>query len=550
MLTNPLYPFVTKAHHALQSQSFRGHMSRNALKGSNACLWLVLTAGTAMAPLTHALAQQAELRGGLSDTQVNRQLFSNISGTGIPSTEYEPFTQSPGSSEPNYAIDHGPFSDISIPERPAPRGRNNEEENIGEAGIDDLATSTTPARTDERRADPSRASAAQAAVPAQVPVRRNDPNPYAPIGLRLGTFNAIPTLEQGLTYTTNADNAADAEEALLSETTLRLDATSDWSRHQATLSAFGTMRQSLSGAEIEEIRAGGDAALQLDLSDLWQARATLGYQVEEESAEYVPETATADDPLRHQISASLGITRDVGRIALSATGELLRDQYSDADLSDGSRLSQEDRNATLALMRLRTGYHLSPTLQPFIELEAGRRFFDNELDQEGYSRSADRYGARAGISLDIAEKLQGEVSAGWLTERLDDDRLGDISGLTLASSLEWSPMRGTTIGLDANTTVNSAGAAGDSGSLLYDGALRLSRQLRANLSGDLAFGVAYEDYANGAHDLTLSAQAASTWWLNRYAGLTGRIRHEKRTSSDETREYDATSVFMGLKLQR
>jgi len=178
-----------------------------------------------MAPLTHALAQQAELRGGLSDTQVNRQLFSNASDAGIPSSDYEPFTQSPSSSEPAYAIDQGPFSDISVPERPEPRGRNIEEENIGEAGIDELATGTTPARTDERRADQSRASAAQAAVPAQVPVRRNDPNPYAPIGLRLGTFNAIPTLEQGLTYTTNADNAADAEEALLSETTLRLDAT-------------------------------------------------------------------------------------------------------------------------------------------------------------------------------------------------------------------------------------------------------------------------------------------------------------------------------------
>ncbi|TJW20226.1 MAG: hypothetical protein E5X59_42310, partial [Mesorhizobium sp.] len=40
-----------------------------------------------------------------------------------------------------------------------------------------------------------------------------------------------------------------------------------------------------------------------------------------------------------------------------------------------------------------------------------------------------------------------------------------------------------------------------------------------------------------------------TWWLNRYAGLTTRARTEKQTSNLEGRDYEAHSIFVGVKLQ-
>src|SRR5690606_28629746 len=61
---------------------------------------------------------------------------------------------------------------------------------------------------------------------------RRDDNPYAPVGFRIGTFNLFPTVEQGLTATSNATNSPDGEEALLSETRLQLRGNSDWSRHR------------------------------------------------------------------------------------------------------------------------------------------------------------------------------------------------------------------------------------------------------------------------------------------------------------------------------
>ena len=93
-----------------------------------------------------------------------------------------------------------------------------------------------------------------------------DENPFAPVGVRVGSFILRPSLEQGVTATSNADSSATGESAILSETTLRLNAVSDWSRHSATLDAYGTFRKSLSGEELKETSAGIDATVGLDFS--------------------------------------------------------------------------------------------------------------------------------------------------------------------------------------------------------------------------------------------------------------------------------------------
>src|SRR5690606_29478480 len=103
-------------------------------------------------------------------------------------------------------------------------------------------------------------------------------------------------------------------------------------------------------------------------------------------------------------------------------------------------------------------------------------------------------------------------------ERPDDSRLDPISGLSVSGNLSWSPQRGTTVALAAATAVETATAPGVTGSLLYSGTLSLRRQMRANLTGELAAGIDWRDYSGGGHDLILRGEASLTWWMNRYAG--------------------------------
>jgi hypothetical protein len=382
--------------------------------------------------------------------------------------------------------------------------------------------------------------------------KKPEDNPYAPVGIRVGTFVVSPSVESGLTWTSNADSSTTGEPALLSETTLRLNAISEWGGDKTTFDAFGNFRKTISGEEIKETRAGLDAALERDLGHEWRLLAALGYEIGPESASSpVIIEGTLEEPIVQTYSGSLGAEKDIGKVQLRLTGNVEREIFGDAELSTGGTVSQADRNSTLAALVLRTGYEISPALTPFVELEYGRRFYDEELDSNGFARSTTRTGARAGVALDLGEKFNGELAAGWIREDPEDDRLEPLSGPSLAAALNWSPVRGTLVGLNATTTVEGTTTPDESGSILHSGLLTASRELRANLTGSVALGAAYRDYTGAdGHDVIWSTESSLTYWFNRYAGLTGRLRHEQQTSTLPDRDYTANGVFLGLKLQR
>ncbi|TPK75444.1 hypothetical protein FJ930_04955 [Mesorhizobium sp. B2-4-15] len=382
--------------------------------------------------------------------------------------------------------------------------------------------------------------------------RKAEDDPFAATGVRWGSFIIRPTIEQGLTATTNGDSSSAGTSALLSETALRFSAVSDWRENSATIDGYGLFRETVSGYPVHNGQGRIEGQFNMDLDNELRAIAKLGYEA-------VPETASSPNaiagvstqPLRQTIDGSLGIEKAVGKMQYTLTGAVSHDFYGDAKLSDGTSLSQKDQDSTLYTATLRTGYEISPALTPFTEVELGRRTYDQRIDNEGFERSSTRFGARAGLQLDMGEKLSGEFSAGWLREALDDKSLEPISGATVNADLKWSPERGTTIGLTGKTTVETTTTPGESGDILYSGRLTAERHIRANLTGNAALGLDWRDYIGiDGHDRILSAEAGLTWWLNRYAGLTSRVRTEKLTSNLPGRDYTANSIYLGLKVQR
>jgi hypothetical protein len=510
-----------------------------------------------------ALAQETGgLRGGLSvgtggdsPTLSPRRSAAEPAGTededsGAPA--YVPLSVGALPAEPDGIAGvaaESPFTDDSPPvSRTAPSDDRGSDEQPLADGAGTMGT--VPERPAERAAAAERLNRRAEAIEGRD--RATEEDPYAPLGLRLGTFTVLPSLEQGLAWTSNASSSPGGASAVLSETTLRLDAISDWSRHSAAFSAYGIFRKSLSGEEIKDPEAGLDADLVLELGDSLRGTASAGYNLRPESAASpVDLPPTTSRPLRQTLTASLGLEKTAGKLLFGLTGNIERQRYGDAELAGGGELSQRERDFLLSTAMLRLGYEISPALTPFMEAELGRRAYDLAVDSNGYDRSALRTGARAGLAFDLGEKLFGEVSAGWLHEDLDDARLSSISAASVEADLYWSPERGTLVGLQAATSVEGATAPDESGSVLYTSRLSVERRMRANLTGNAALGADFRGYAgSGSYDLTLSAQAGLTYWFNRYAGLTGRARHETVKSDEPGREAETNSIFLGLRLQR
>lgn len=586
----------------------RGGVSRR----HNRILRYALAGVGALACMPLVAQELPALRGAVTESRIARELFDRdaTSGTGLTSrstaldderglqsTRYQP--ESEGALPPEPVTNRDVTGDgdtlfprqdgdtaqetfLAPPPRPAGRPRSATdrlaaERELREAGpetaaertarsarnlrsgadeeLDDRQTGTVRAgRIDAQDPDRNRASDpdSEKAEPIEGLGRLPEEDPFAPLGLRLGTFTVLPTLEQGVTWTSNTYSSQNPQPSVLSETTLRLEAVSDWDRHSASVSGYGTFRKALSGAEYTNLEAGMDGRLRLELGNEYSATATASYQRRPEDASSPVEIAgVANDPLRHTLEGSIGLAKDVGPMRLGVTGRLLRNIYGDAELDTGGTLSQQERNSTLATVALRGGYEISPAIVPFAEVEVGRRFYDVETDSAGYRRSANRFAASAGVELDLRDKLTGELAAGWFNENIDDDRLAAISGLMLRGNLAWSPARGTTVTLNGSTTVEGTNTPGESGSLLYAASLALSRDLRSNLTASATLGTEYRDYVgSNGYDLTLSGQVAMTWWLNRNVGFTGRARHENVTSNLPGRSTRTTSVYAGVTLRR
>ncbi|TPN82718.1 hypothetical protein FJ987_10710 [Mesorhizobium sp. CU2] len=401
---------------------------------------------------------------------------------------------------------------------------------------------------DKQKLDPG----AERTGSIETPKVKPEDDPFAAPGVKVGTFLFRPTLEQGVTATSNADSSNAGKSAALSETALRFTATSDWRENSALITGYGLFRNTISGEKINDAQGRIEGQLNIDLDNELRAIAKLGYEAAPESASAPDAVAGVNQqPLRQTVDGSLGIEKDVGKMRYTLTGAVSHDFYGDAELTDGTTLSQKDQDNTLYTATLRTGYQVSPALTPFTEVELGRRVYDLRLDTDGFDRASKRIGARAGLELDMGDKLSGEFSVGWLREALDDSRLPAIAGPSVNADLKWSPERGTTIGLTGKTEVETTTTAGQSGDILYSGRLTAERQIRANLTANAALGLDWRDYVGiDGHDRILSAETGLTWWLNRYAGLTTRVRTEKLTSNLPGRDYTANSIYLGLKIQR
>ncbi len=549
------------------------------LNGARICVLLATASAAALSYAIPLQAQEAGLRGAVSETAARDALLWRKRPAVQPAADAQ--AQAPA---------YQPASPGAVPDQPATTTEDIFSEPPNADAASNYMRPPTTARQraeDERRrraalatgASPSPAPAApaedqpaaavrQPTVDAGYPLENGpeavrkaaiesryvprDDSPFAPVGIRVGSFVLRPSLEQGLTATSNADSTPEGGSAVLSETALRLNAVSDWERHSATVDAYGLFRDSVSGEEFDDAAAGINGRLELDLANQMRAIARLGYNVRPESA-YSPVVTeeTTSEPLLHTFDGGLELEKDIGKVRLGVAGDVVREVFGEADLVGGGTLSQDDRNQTLYSGRLRTGYEISPALTPFGEIEYGRRVYDLRFDTAGFQRSANLIGARAGLEIDMGEKFGGEISAGWISEDLDDDRLQTISAPSVAADLRWSPMRGTIVGLNAATVIEGSTTPGESGSVLYLGRLSVERQLRSNLTGLAAVGAGWRDYAGtDEHELALSAEAELTWWINRYAGLVGRVRHENLDSSLPDRDSETNSVFLGLRFQR
>jgi len=374
-------------------------------------------------------------------------------------------------------------------------------------------------------------------------------DPFEPQGIRAGSFILRPSLDQGIRATNNADNSATGSSAILSETTLRLNARSDWASHLATLDATGTFEKNLSGQYVSNPRGQIDGVLRLDLNNQTRLNFGLGYSINREDASDPNGISAARTrPLVQTTTAQAGIERDIGKIFASAVARVNNTRYGTAKLFNGDQLDQSDRNNTYVSMTLRGGFELSAIIRPFAEVEVGRRLYQND---NGLDRNATQLGLRTGLQINSGEKLNGEFSVGYIGARSGDDRLSNTGGLSLDAAMNWSPQRGTDVRLGLRTYLDSSPDIGGNSSILYLANLDITRMIRSDLSLNARLDASLRNNRDGSGtDYGMGAEVGATYWFNRFFGMDGKLRHDFINSDVASRKFSSNSVYLGVKLRR
>lgn len=371
-------------------------------------------------------------------------------------------------------------------------------------------------------------------------------------GIRLGTMMLKPTISQGL-MTESTKSGGQTERKTYWDTGLKGTLTSDWSSHELTINGQGNWRRHLSGDGNDEPTAAVDADLRLDLADDMAARLTAAYSFShEDTTDPNAISGASEQSGIHQFSAGAALERDFGKIRGSVGLNLGRSLYTDAVLSDGTKVELSDRNRSSATLNARIGYEISPALIPFIEVSAGRILYDDKRDSSGYARSGDLYAARAGLATDFGEKLRGELGIGYERMMFDDRRLDDLGAVTLDGNLGWSPQRGTDVTVGLSTSIEPSTTAGLSGSVAYALNASVAHELRSNLVARLSGSTTWRDYpteGNTSETLEYTAGAGLTYSLNRHVDLTADLGYEL-TTSDAAADTQVLRAGIGLSVKR
>ncbi|MDA8869977.1 outer membrane beta-barrel protein [Rhizobiaceae bacterium] len=393
------------------------------------------------------------------------------------------------------------------------------------------------------------------AQPVQGGGTRED-NPFAPIGIRAGTFTLFPTIEQVVGTTSNADFSEDGEASTFSETRASVRFVSDWSTHRLRGGIGGAYTAFLNG-ESENLPTGAaDVELRLDGANDLAVTFGANYDARTESAilgdVVVPAGETLDErPLVQLLSGFAEVSKGGGRFVPTLRGGFERLMYSDATASDGTPIEQGARDNTLVDATLRLAYEVSPGWQPFAEGSIGTRIYDTDVDTNGQDRNSLLASLRGGAAFDTGEKLSGELALGYGVEAFDDDALEDLGGFTVDGGVDWSVDRLTTASFNATTTFAGSTDVGESGSISYAASVGLRREVRENFSVNARILGSLRSYeGTDREDRAFQAEVGADWALNRTATIFGTVGYEKVESNTEFNSYDATTARLGLRLSR
>lgn len=384
-----------------------------------------------------------------------------------------------------------------------------------------------------------------------LPIAAGDP--YAPLGMRAGSFLLYPAVELSTGYDSNPEHVPGGPGSSLFVVAPELQVQSDWSRHSLTANIQGTydeygakLSPSLNLPYLNSTIDGRIDVLR-DTQILLENRFLLS---SENPGSPNNQAGLAKLPIYTDIGGTLGLAQTFNRLQVTAKATLDRETFENSVLTDGEILSNADRDYNQYGGTLRVGYEIDPGLKPFVEVGGDQRLYDQTVDASGERRDSTGSSIKVGANVNLSGWLTGEIAGGYLERVYQDPTLPNISGPTLDGSLLWQATALTTAKFTAATTVTESVVPGTSGEFSRDFNLEVDHAFLLWLIGTGQVGYGHDDYVGlGRQDNRYFVSTGLIYKMSRELQLKGTVREDWLTSNVNGVAYDATSFLAGVRLQ-
>ncbi len=384
--------------------------------------------------------------------------------------------------------------------------------------------------------------------------RRSDEDPFAPVGINVGSLNLKPAFEVSGGYDSNPlrRSSPNVKGSSLIRTEAELQLQSDWSVHALTGGLRGSYQwfTDLSGTDRPEL----DGRLTYrhdflrDTQGEFEVRGRLDTQ-RPGSPDLT--SAVRDRPAVYNYGASTGVTQTFNRLSLGLRGSIYRNDFEDATLTNGTILPQGDRNVTEYSARLRVAYELTPGIKPFIEGQLDTRIHDDRIDNAGFERDSTGLTGRVGSTFELTRLLTGEISAGYQERYYEDARLKDLRGPIAEGSLVWAVTPLTNVKITLASSLDDTSLPNASGIINQRARLEVTHDLWRNLTLGTSIAFEHADYRGiSLKEEALSLGAKLDYRVNRAWVVRTSFTHERLKSSSIGSDYTANIFLAGLRLQR
>jgi hypothetical protein len=386
-----------------------------------------------------------------------------------------------------------------------------------------------------------------------VSVRQRPRPDFDALGVRAGLFLLYPKVDLSVATEDNIFyQTTNKQSDTISSIGPSITAQSQWSRHSLSAQAQANLYRysNFSSENNTTYAAGLNGRLDVVRGTVLRGAVSLDHLVE---PRYSPSIAASVEPIEYDQSRfSVGAAREFNRVRVSGDVRYRKVNFQNSKDATGASISYSYRNAEFWEDEVRGEYAVSPALSVFSTVVYNKRVYDRAPLLGDVGRDASGWEAAVGTDFDLSRVARGQVQVGYLSQKYDDPRVNDTTGLGVRGKVEWFPTQLITVTVNAERAVDDTGLIGAAGILATRGGAQVDYELLRNLILTGTVNVSKEDFRGvDRTDERLQVTLGGNSLISRRVGVNASYRYIDQSSSGALQGNDFTDnrLQIGVVLQ-